>query len=177
MRVENGSEVALRHVMMRHGSVEPIWGGRVGRPGMRRADMIWHSIEHKFHASRVHGIDQALEIVHRAEMRIGPVHIRGAVAVVCAAAAAVVVRRRDPDAGNAKLLQIVEVIFYAFEVTAMPAAGEGALGHGIGARGCAGSVKPVVGEVAVGKPVGHDEVQRILRGKTLEACALRLALL
>lgn len=119
--------------------------------------MVRYHVEYKLHASLVQGCSQSLEVVESAEVLIDRVHICSPIAVI-ALRSFVLVDRSDPDGGDAKALQIVEMFRDASQITAMPAARLGPFGWAV-----------VVGGVAVREPVRHDQVHHILRGETGEA--------
>src|SRR5262249_20437587 len=95
-------------------------------------------------------------------MLLDGVQVHGSIAVVIPAGAVIVlVDWRDPDRGDAKILKIGQVLLDAAEVAAVIGARVGAI-IGPGSR-------KVVLRIAVSEAVGHDEVDNIIRSKTVEA--------
>ena len=110
-------------------------------------------------------VDERGELGLRAVVRVDRGEVRDPVAVVAGrdvvgpAALDVLVRegRCQPDRGRAEALDVVEPVAQARDVAALVEA----LVRGVEARGepVAGQAAAVVGRVAVGEPVRHDEVE------------------
>ena len=132
------------------------WAGRPPRGWP--ADMVGHVIEDELHVAAVELVGEAAVVGQRTQARLDGIHIGGAVAVVVARGRVVLKDRREPDRGDAELLQIVEVIDDALEVAAM-------VGVRVVAVGRRGAGQAIVGRVAVSEAVRHDEVEDVGGGE------------
>ena len=148
--------------MIAGGSVEPIGRGRIGDPRMQRADVIGNDIEKHFHVQLVCRGDEIPIVLQSAEMGIDGVEIDGAVAVIILSSA-IFDDGREPHSGDAEIFQISEMILHAAQIAAVPSARLGAI---VGAGKFRGFI---VGGIAVGETVGHDEIEDVVEGETLIA--------
>src|SRR5208282_5597521 len=103
-------------------------------------------------SARMGCLDQALQILKAAPMRVNPVKIAARVAVELAPR--VQDNGRNPNRRGAQGLNIIELLFQAFEVAAMD--GGAAMAFGIII-----AVGVVVGGVAVEKPVRDDLIDAL----------------
>ena len=117
-----------------------------------------------------------LELLHRSETRLDIVVVHGRVTVIGSAGigSGVPVNGRHPDAGHAKVFQIVQMIAHAAKVPAMiPRASSSASPATAGTAniliGChVGLRRRIIRRIAIGEPVRHEQVNHIVRTKTLE---------
>jgi hypothetical protein len=161
MRVGDWSEFALGFIVLRERAVEPGGVGAVVDPRVRGADVIGHAIEDELHVARVQSGCEGLEVVEVAEVLVNAIEVGSAVAVI-ALRLVILFDGGDPDGGDAELLEVVEMLRDAAQVSAMPAAGFCELVCVIGA---------IVGGVTVSEAVGHDEVHNVRGGEACEAVA------
>ena len=142
------------------GSVEPIRRGRIGDPRMQGTDVIGDDIEKDFHVQFVRRSHQILIVLQSAEMGIDGIEIDGAVAVVILSGA-IFDDRREPHSGDAEIFQVSEMILHAAQIAAVPRARFGAVMR-------AGKFRRfIVGGIAVGETVGHDEIEDVVEGQSL----------
>src|SRR5215470_2806540 len=107
--------------MFLRSAVEPVGERRLCHPGMARADVIGKGVKENFHFALVSGGDEFFVIVERAEMRIDGIEIHRAVTVVILCGA-IFYDGREPESGNAEILEIFQMIANAPEVAAVPSA-------------------------------------------------------
>ena len=91
---------------------------------MHGADVIGHRIEDQLHSPPMQRVGQMAQVSHGAEMGVGAIEIRRAVAVVGLGSAIVVIHGRSPQGGDAELLEIVKMLLNSAKIPAMPAARE-----------------------------------------------------
>ena len=160
--------------VLRLGAVEPGRRRRILDPGVIRAGVVRHLVLNHLDAERVGAVHQLAEIVERSEVLLDGVEIDRAVAVVIGDRLVVVllalvqmvdvvVDRREPDGGHAEIFQIGEVLDDPAEIAAVIVAGLRAIVH------AARDGRVVVGRVAVGEAVGHQEVDHVVGREALEA--------
>src|SRR5439155_2724312 len=128
--------------------VEPAGVRAVGQPGVARAEVVRHDVEHDLEALLVRLANELLELGHVAEVRIDLVGIEGPVAVV----PALHLQRHwsDPDRGHPETLDVVELVDHTLKVTALPPIGP------------AGDAIEVVLWIAVAEAVRHHHVDRLV---------------
>jgi hypothetical protein len=138
--------------------------------------VVRDDVEEDLDPAAVRVVDQLPQLVVRAQVGIDLGEVRDPVAVVAGGLPLdrpVLEDRGHPQRGHAEALQVVELGAQAREIAAVVVA----LVGGIEARGLpvAGQPAAVVGGVAVGEPVGHDEVEGLLREGRPQAVAGRAA--
>ncbi len=151
-------------------AVEPVGHGRVRDPGVGLADVVGDVVEDELHAAAVELGGEMAVGSESAEAGLDRVHIGGAVAVVVAGPGVVLQDGREPDGGDAELLEVVEVIDDALEVAAVIRVGvvRSKAGEPAGAL-----FDEALDALAVGEAVGHDEVEDVGGGEAGGADAVR----
>ncbi len=130
--------------------------------------VVGDDVEEDLHALGVRLADEGLEVGIRPEVWVDLGEVGDPVAVVAgthvvagALDGAVLERRGEPDGGRPEALDVVEMVRQALEV---PAVVEALVARvEAGDVPAAGQAAGVVARVAVGEPVGHDEVEPLPR--------------
>ena len=81
--------------------------------------------------------------------------------IVASSAICIVVNRRNPESGNAEVLEVWQALLNAAQVPAM-------VSPGLGPIICPGRRKVVVG-IAIGEAIGHDQVDYVIGTEAAEA--------
>src|SRR5579864_1107737 len=160
--------------MFLYGSVEP--GGRwgIGRPGMVGSGVVGDLVLNDLQAERVGGIDEPLKGGEVTEVLVDAIEVDGAVAVVIGDGLAVilftfvqviyvVVDRSDPESRDAEILEVREMLQYPLKIASVIVTGLAPIVQ------TARDGRIVVGWIAIGKTVGHDEVDHIVGREALKA--------
>jgi len=127
---------------------------------MMRASVVRHKIDQHLHAEFVSVSNQILVVAHGSHVIVERVEVHHVIAVVIRIG--VLPDRRQPQRSNAKIVQVSEMLANAAQVAAM-------IGHGITAIVFAcGLRRLVVAGIAIGKTVGHDQIDHIVAGKTFK---------
>ena len=169
--------VQVRQVLERccaPGAVEPRRRGRILDPGVIRARVIRHLVLNHLDAERVGAVHELAKLVKRPEVLLDAVEIDRAVAVVirdCLTVVLlalvqmvdVVVNRREPDGGHPEIFQIGKVLDDPAEIAAVVIARLRAIVH------AARDGWVIVGRVAVGEAIGHQEIDDVIGREALEA--------
>src|ERR1019366_4583796 len=160
--------------VLRRGAVEPGGSGRVLHPRVVRTGVIGHLILYHLQALGVRLVHQLTEFLQVAEVLIDAIEIHRTVAVIIrdglivvafafVQVVDVVVYRSEPERGDAQILQIRKVLRNAGEIAAMVVAALDAIVQSAADGGI------VVGGVAVGEAVRHDEVDHVVAREALKA--------
>ncbi len=111
--------------------------------------------------------NQRLIVRHGAEVIFDLVEVDSAVAVVVGSDVGLVVDRSEPERGYTKIFQVAKMIGNALEVATVVGLWRVAI---IGSRCCAR--RHVVGRIAIGEAVGHDEVNDVISRDALKSALL-----
>jgi hypothetical protein len=127
--------------------------------GEEVAGVVEHDVLHQIHAAPMQAARERAVVVQRAQVAVDLHEVFGPVAVVAGVLPARVQPlvghgRRDPQRGGAQALHVVQALRQAAQVTAVVALG---VAGGVLARALV-----VVAGVAVGKPIGHHEVDDLV---------------
>nr|WP_233354229.1 hypothetical protein [Phycicoccus elongatus] len=129
--------------------------------------MVGDDVEEDLHALLVGGVDEGLHFGVGAQVRVDLGEVGDPVAVVTRRFLAglaldrlVLEARRQPDGRRAHALDVVEFLRDAGKVTTVVE--RLVAGVEAGREFAAGQAAVVVGGVAVGEAVGHDEVEALL---------------
>ena len=149
------------------GAVKPVRQRRIAHPGMERSGMVRDLVLDDFDSLSMRRIHKFAKAGESSEVLLDSVEIDRAVAMVIrdglpvvnlfrVQPVVVVVDGCHPDGGHAEVLQVGKAQFDALEVAAVIIAGFGRIveagrNHGV-----------IVGGIAVGKAVGHDEVDQVV---------------
>ena len=155
--------------MLLRRTVQPCRRGWIVRPGIVRSGVIDHVVHQHLHSLPMGGGNELLQVFQRPEVIFHPVEVSDVVAVIIRGVAVVLPPRRQPQRGNSEIVEIVEVLGNALQVPTV-----------IGMRILAVVVtmrvrRIVVRWIAVGKPVGHDQVNHVARVYALRAAGKRCA--
>src|SRR3954468_15402768 len=154
----------MRRNVLLFGAMQPVRGGRSVHPGMRGPGVVGYIVEQHLDAKLVRGFHQRNVIRQSSQMFVSGVVIDRAVAVVILLAKIIIVDDgREPDGSYAQVLQVGKVVANALEIATVIRPRTAAV-ISI-AAGCA----LVVGWVAVGKAVRHDEVDDVVRAEAVES--------
>ena len=138
------------------GIVEPVFGGHVLNPYMLYTAVVENHVHYDFDAACMGFFNQLLVFFVGTEARVYFIVVCGGIAVIGTASHVVLQYRSKPEGCDAKVGEIVEVLFDAGKVTTVAGIGVIAvylvLGH---------ACNLVVVRIAIGKAVGHQQVQGI----------------
>lgn len=118
------------------------------------AGVICHKIDQDPHSKLVRVGDEVLILAHRAHVIVDRIEIHGVIAVIIRIG--ILPYRRQPDCRDAEVVQVLQVLPNAAQVTAV-------IRHGItSVVFAAGMSGDIVRWVPVGETIGHDEVDHIV---------------
>ena len=157
--VGGGNEMGLE--------VKPVVRRAVPEKVIFAATMIEYHIHHYFQPLFMRVVHQAFELIVCAEASVYLIVIRDGIAVVGAVGHVILLRRVKPDSRDSQIGYIVQMFLDAFQVASMT----GVLLRAIHFIFQHPSYHIIVG-ITVGEAVGHDEVEHVLRGKSLDVIAL-----
>ena len=102
-------------------AVEPVRRRRVGHPPVTVADMVVDHVHDDLHPARMAGVDQFDKLVVGPKARVDGVHVGRRVAVIGAVFGRHVVLEdgREPDRGEAEVIEVVEAGDHAAHVAAL----------------------------------------------------------
>ncbi len=146
--------------MILRGAVEPIRHRRILYPGIERPDVIWDHVEKYFHVLLVSGVYELLIFVQRSEVRVDGVQIRGAIAVIILRCA-ILDDGSEPQSCHAQILQVRKMVLDSAQIAAVIRAWLRAVVR-VGKFG-----RFIVGGIAVGEAVGHDQVDHVVGREAL----------
>ncbi|MPM95738.1 hypothetical protein SDC9_142893 [bioreactor metagenome] len=132
--------------------------------------VIENHIHHHFHSFVVCIADELGVLIVGTEPRVNLVVIGSGVTVVRSAFHIVFQHRIEPDSGDAQIRQIIQSVGNTFQVASVTGVGVVAV-HLI--RHPHGDM--VVVGIAVGKPVGHNQVQHVRRIETFHLPSFGIA--
>ena len=173
VRVHQGPGLPGVGQMFLRRSVEPGGRGGIVHPRMIGTGVVRDLVQNDLDAERVRRFHELSEIGQVAQVLVDAVEVDGAVAVVVGDGLAVVffllvqvihvvVDRIDPEGGDAQILEIRQMLDTPCKIAAVIIAGLAAVEQTVRNR------RIVVGRVAIGEAIGHDQVDHIVGGKTLE---------
>ena len=173
---ESGHRVSAAGLLLAEpfGRVEPVLRGHVGHPGMLESTVVEDHVHDDFQPFGMRFVGQPPVFGVGSEARIHSVVVGGGVAVV--GAEAVVVGRivlqdgSEPERGDAQLVEIVEMLAYAFEVAAVPQRWLRTVVH-VGVE----PFQLVVVSTPGGETVGHQHVEHVGIGESHALVACHLA--
>src|SRR5579871_309519 len=146
--------------MVLAGAVKPPVRGRIGSPWVCWTDMVGNDVQHYLDPQLVRGIYKRAIGFERAQMLFHRIEVHRAIAVIVVSGKiAIIVDRGNPEDGYAEFLEIRQMLLDPHQVAAV-----------IGARRSAvirTGGRKIVGWIAIGKAVGHDEIDRVIRTKTV----------
>ena len=140
--------------------MEPIVRRQVFHPPMLYATMIWHNIHYQFQTMHMTRIGQTFVVVVHTETRVDFVIIGAGVMMIRITRIVVVEQRRRPQRRRAEVGNVPQMVDNSLNITALPLMPI-ATHHTLTI-----SRHIVVRRVAVGKTVGHKQIDSVLRTKT-----------
>src|SRR5271166_355998 len=146
------------------GTVQPTRRGLRSRPGMIGSNVVGNHVEEDLDSLLVSGVDQLLELLQCAEVVLDSVKIDRTIAVIGLAYVVVIDDGIQPQGRDSEFLEVWEVVLNAPEVAAVVSLGSVAIVSTWG-----GSFGHVVAGIAVGKAVGHDQVEGVIACDALKA--------
>ena len=150
-----------------------IWGRACGALAILDdvGGMVGDDVHIDFHAARMSGVHQRPKVRVRAEMRVDLREVGHPIAMIACALLAgpalhglVLEDGREPDGGGAEPLNIVQLRGQPLEVAAMVEAARGGVIAGL--EPSAFQAALVVARIAIGEPVGQDEIDDLLHGRS-----------
>ena len=144
--------------------VDPVLFRQVAHPPMGGADVVEHHVHDQADPARPRLARQRTVVVVAAEARVDAIQVADRVAVVGVRRLVVLQQGRGPQLGETHAGDVVQVPTDAGDVAAVAAVRVRAVGGFLEAGDA------VVGRIAVGEAIRHQQVNRIAR---IEAAALR----
>ena len=168
VRISDGRIVVISIDVARRRAVQPSGCRLRARPRMLGSHVVRHHVQQDLDSLLVGRSYELLKFRNRSEVIFNRIKIGGPVSVISLGGVVVVEDGVKPQRRNAEVFQVRQVILNALEVTAVICLWRITI---VGAW--RRSVRHIVRRVAVGKAVGHDEVDDVVASDTLKASLLR----